>query len=326
MKDLPKHLLGGIIAFVVIALAGGGIWFWTNAQLAAAVENRSQLQQQISALGAKGIFPSSQNLQLLKGNVEAATSLSTALLPRFEKQTALLAPLTAEGKGLAPDLWKQRLFERRDALKKLAESRKTQLADDFYFGFKRYRVASPREGTTMDLGVQLAAIDEISRILFESKVASLTEVRRVFVEDTQGPSGGPAGAGEEALAAQVVPGGGGLYRVFPFEFRFQTSPEGLKQFVNGLARSEYFFVTRFLVVENLKNVVPKRSEISGQTAAAAGAGIPGLSATAGESKLLVPVLGQEQISVRARIDCILWNPPAAEPAKPARPVRPAPTP
>lgn len=321
MNAIPKHLLGGIIAFVVLAAAGGGAWFWTGSRLAAAVEERSSLQQQIATIGSKGIFPSSANLKILKDNVEAAGKIATDLLPRLEKQKDLLAPFTAEGKGMAPDAWKQKLFERREALMKLAESRKVAVTDDFYFGFKRYRVASPRPETTRDLGIQLAAIDELSRLLIEARVQSLTEVRRVMVDDA-GSTGPVSAAGDEGLAALVVEGGGGLYRVFPFELRFAASPAALREFVNALARSGNFFITRFIVVENQKNVVPKRSEITGQGAAPANlGGLPG-GPGAAESRLLIPVLGQEALNVRARIDCIVWSTPDAAPAKAPAPAKP----
>lgn len=324
MNALPKHLIGALIALVVIGLLGGGAWYWTSTRLDAAVEARAQANQELSALNSKGIFPSAANLKLLKENQEAAGGLASRMEPRFSKQAAALAKFTGpEGKGLGADAWKQLLFEKREELKKRAEAGKVEVADDFYFAFKRYRVASPPASATKELGVQLAAIEELSKILIDARITSLNEIRRVVVEETGSAA---ASNNEEALPVAVVDGPDGLYRVYPLEVKFQSSPAALQAVLNGLSASPHFFITRFVTVENQKNNVPRRSEVltqaGGNAVGTGGTSSPGERGVASAPKLLFPVLGQELLNVRARIDFIVWTapapstPPAAQPATP----------
>lgn len=312
MSQLPKHLVVSLIAFVVIGLLGGGAWFWTAGRLDTALLEYGSVTQQLQTVQAKGFFPSSQNLKLLESNQGAVAALSKELLPQMDRANELFAAfLSPDKKGLSQEAWKEKLVSTREELKKSAEHANIDLADDFYFGFKRYRVASPPAGATRDIGIQLAAIQEISHLLIKAHVSGIKEIRRVMVEDAGLPT--PAGGSEEALAAVAVDGAGGLYRVYPFEIKFQSTPQAMNKFVNELSRSPMVFLVRFMVVENEKNTVPRRSEFAASA-----------PAEGTEAKLLVPIIGQEQINARMRIDLVHWNgvPPEKKPPGPPKP-RPA---
>lgn len=312
MSQLPKHLVASLIAFVVIGLLGGGAWFWTAGRLDTALAEYGSVTQQLQTVQAKGFFPSSQNLKLLESNQEAVAALSKELLPQMDRANEMFAAfLSPDKKGLSQEAWKEKLVSTREELKKSAEHANIDLADDFYFGFKRYRVASPPAGATRDIGIQLAAIQEMSHLLIKAHVSGIKEIRRVMVEDTGLPA--PAGGSEEALAAAAVDGAGGLYRVYPFEIKFQSTPQAMNKFVNELSRSPMVFLVRFMVVENEKNTVPRRSEFAASA-----------PAEGTEAKLLVPIIGQEQINTRMRIDLVYWNgvPPEKKPPGPPKP-RPA---
>lgn len=309
MSQLPKHLVVSLIAFVVIGLLGGGAWFWTAGRLDTALAEYGSVTQQLQAVQAKGFFPSSQNLKLLESNQEAISTLAREVLPQLdranEKFSVFLSP---DKRGLSQEAWKEKLVSIREELKKSADQAKVETADDFYFGFKRYRVASPPAGATRDIGIQLAAIEEMSHLLIKARVGSIKEIRRVMVEDA-GMAASPGGS-EESLAAAVVDGLGGLYRVYPFEVKFQSNPQALDKFVNELTRSPMVFLIRFMVVENEKNTVPRRSEFAA-SAPAEGA----------EAKFLIPIIGQEKVNARMRIDLVYWNgvPPEKKPPGPPKP-------
>lgn len=318
MNALPKHLLGAMAAFAVIGLLGGGIWYWTSTQLDTAIQSRAQLMQELSTLNTKGIFPSSANLKTLQDNQEAAATLLSSMEPRLLAAQEELAPfLGTQGKGLSADAWKQLLIEKREELKKQAEAAKAQVADDFYFGFKRYRLASPPSGATRELGIQLAAIDGISRVLFASRIAALQEIRRVLVEES-GANLASSGS-EEVLAAVVATGGGGLYKVYPFEVRFLATPAAFMRVLSGLSTEKKFYIVRFATVENQKTGVPRRSEILSQSSRIASFGGEGGERPSAAAKLLIPVLGQELLNVRLRVDFIHWSPPASTPASTPKP-------
>lgn len=319
MTALPKHLIGAIVAFVVVGLLGGGAWFWTSSQLDQAIQSRSEVMQQLSALTAKGIFPSAANLKTLKDNQEQAAALGATMEPALAAGASALAPyIGPDGKGLGPDAWKQLLIEKREELKKQAESAKVQVADDFYFGFKRYRLASPPAAATRELGVQLAGIEAISRVLIEARIHSLAEIRRVMVEEVGGTPG--MASTEEALAAVVAEGPGGLYRVYPFEVRLQASASSLQKMVNLFSAQKQFFIIRSLSLENQKTGVPRRSEILAQAGLGnADPGGPEPSRAAAPARLMIPVLGQELLNVRLRVDLILWEAPAPAQAQSTTP-------
>lgn len=322
MTALPKHLIGALIAFAVVGLLGGGAWFWTSTQLDQAVQDRANVMQELAALNAKGIFPSPANLKTLKDNQAAAAALAGTMEPKLADAATALAPyIGPEGKGLGADAWKQLLIEKREELKKLAESSKVEVGDDFYFAFKRYRLASPPAGATRELGIQLAGIDTLSRILFEARIQALQEMRRVLIEESGTPAGGGAGS-DEVLAAAVVDGAGGLYKVYPMEVRFQATPAALKRVLNGLNAHSQFFITRFITLENQKSAVPRRSEILNQANSGVSApDAPGDRPPAA-ARLLIPVLGQELLNVRMRVDHILWTAPAAKTATTSTPTAP----
>ncbi|MDX6765796.1 MAG: Amuc_1100 family pilus-like protein [Candidatus Methylacidiphilales bacterium] len=312
MKQIPQHLLFGIIGFVVIGLLGGGAWYWTAGQLETALAERTSITEKLQQVQSKGFSPTSQNLKLLEGNKEAVSALAKEILPQLDRAASRFAPfLGPDKKGLPQETWKEKLVSVREDLKKRADQGNVQTADDFYFGFKRYRVASPPAGATHDIGIQLAALEEISRLLIEAKVGEIREIRRVMVEDS-GAVGGTTS--EESINAAVVEGTGGLYRVFPFEVKFKSSPSAFNAFVNALGRSPMIFITRFVVVENEKNTVPKRSEFA-NSAAKEGEG----------AKLLVPIVGQEDLVARIRIDLIYWKADASgeKPGNPNAKPKPA---
>jgi hypothetical protein len=316
MTALPKHLISALIAFAVIGLLGGGAWFWTSTQLDQAVQDRANVMQELSSLSAKGIFPSPANLKTVKDNLTATTTLDASMEPKLAGAAAALAPyIGPDGKGLGPDAWKQLLIEKREDLKKLAESSKVQVGDDFYFAFKRYRLASPPAGATRELGIQLAGIEALSRILFEARIHALQDIRRVFIEES-GPTPGGVGS-DEVLAASVVEGTGGLYKVYPMEIRFQATPAALKRVLNSLNAHPQFFIIRFITLENQKTAVPRRSEVLSQASSGASAPNDSGDRPSAPGRLLIPVLGQELLNVRMRVDHILWTAPASSTAKAA---------
>lgn len=323
MTALPKHFLAALIAFFVIGLLGAGAWFWTAGRLDDAVQSRAEVIQQLSALNAKGLFPDNSNLKTLQDNLQAATALAAQMEPPLTQAALALAPYVgADGKGLGPDAWKQLMIEKREELRKQAESARVQIADDFYFGFKRYRLASPPAASTRHLGIQLAAIEALSRAVIEARVNTLTEIRRVIpAEESPGQPASPSS--DEALAAVIADGSGGLYQVYPFEIRLQTSAASMFRLINLLNQSKQFFIVRAVEIENQKASIPRRSEILAQagtgdaSATAAAFTEPGRSAA--PPKLLIPVLGQELINVRLRVDLIHWQSPAdaAQPTSPS---------
>ncbi len=82
---------------------------------------------------------------------------------------------------------------------------------------------------------QLRAIEKISTLLIESHVDDINVIRRSEVE----PTGGP-----DTLDVPIVNDPNALYQVLPFEFQFDCTPEALRDFLNGVTKSDWFFAVR----------------------------------------------------------------------------------
>jgi len=316
MKELPKHLLVSIIALVVIGLLGGGAWFWSAQLLSSKINEKAAIQGQLMALEKKGIFPSAQNKKTLDEQAKELATLSEGMEPSIQQRMALFKDVRTVDdaglmKGLGPDEWKKLFEEKRNALRKMAEDKKVKIPDDFNFGFSSYVLAAPRLEHTLDLGVQLMAVQEFSKALIQSGAQELLLVRRAMVENKEAESRSTtsrtsSSGNEEAVEARVVTEPNGVYRVIPFEIVFKASPQSLVTLLNTLGSSPFLFVTKNLVLENEKTTVPKRSEV--MDAASAEATTSGAEAKP-TTKVLIPVVGQELVTVRLRIDLIDFLPP-----------------
>jgi len=295
MKDIPKHYIVAGVLFVVLGLLGGAAWFWTGTQLATALEEKQQLETQLQAVSRKGVFPSRANLEKLQTQTEAIDEKLRPVLMEIQETGKLFDPVRGtaneEGdySGISANEWKKLLGEKRDRLLALAQNKATQLPENFYLGFSKYRALNPAEADTYLLGIQLFAIEEMVEILLESSIDELNRVARVTAD------GDSAQGSTEGLAAQNVEGPAGLYTVYPFELSFKASPDSIFSTINRITDSKYFFIIRFIDIENEKTSVPRRSEV--------------ISDASSETmtKLLVPVVGQEKVQAVIRVDLIVWK-------------------
>lgn len=300
MKNLPKHYIVLIAVGVVVCLAGGGAWYWTGTQLSDALQKKQQLETQQQSIEVRGIFPSQANLDKLTQQSEEITATLEPVVAKLVETSKLLDPIrgskTEDGmyNGLSGNDWKRSLGEKRDAIIELAKSRNATLPEDFYLGFKRYRALNPAERDTFSLGVQLMALEELTKILLSSGVNEISEIKRVIVEET---GAGPTAQGN--LKAKLVEGPAQLYSIYPFEIALNTLPSALMDTVNAIAASPYFFIIRFVDVENEKTSVPRRSEVLSQ------------ASTDGD-KLIITVAGEERVKAVLRVDLLVWDPKPKE--------------
>lgn len=295
MKNFPKHYIVAIVLFVLAAIVGGGLWFWTGGQLTESLDRKNQLETQLQAVSSRGIFPSQKNLEQIESQIAAIHEKIDPVKASLQDTARLFEPIQgetdAEGNysGISSNNWKKLLGERRDELIKEAETRQVQLPEGFYLGFSRYRALNPPELATYPLGVQLESLYQLTNMLIQSEVSFIEKINRVMVEDSGTSSG------TEGLQAQVVTGPMELYTVYPFELSFTGSPRSMVQAINQIAQSPYFFVIRFVDIENEKTSVRRKSEILSQ------------SGSLDIQQLMVPIVGQEAIKVVLRVDLILWN-------------------
>lgn len=305
MKDFSKTHLTFLVLFLIIGLGGGYFWYWSVNNLEATVRTKAAVQKNLAEIDKKGLPPTKAVLAKLEENEKAFRELSGKSLEELRENVGLFDSVVLRhepGKlpvGLPPDAWKKLMNEKRIGLDKLAAKNKGQVPKDSYYGFQKFRIPNPEEKYTGQLGIQLLGLNEISTILIESRVRQYLAAKRADVTEPRSPGGGggSGGATDESLAASVVNGPAGLYQVYPFEVLIRCSTSELRDVINRLNQSKYFFVIRFLTVENEKSNVKSKSAI--QTELSAAATKAGL--------LMVPVAGNEYLQVRIRIDMLVWS-------------------
>lgn len=303
MKSIPKHLILAIVLFVLAALIGGGLWFWTGGTLETSLEEKRQLEMQIQSVSKKGIFPNRANLEKIQKSTEEIYTLLKPVEESVQKTSDVFDLIRGskdkEGNrsGLSANDWKRMLGEKRDELIELASANNVALPEVFYLGFERYRALTPAEDATYDLGVQLLAMSKILEMAFDSGVIELQEINRVYVEDKQ------VGLATEGLSAEIAKGPKDWYTIYPFEIKYIGTADSVTRLTNKIAKAPYYFILRLVDVENEKTSVPRKSEVISQAEGE------------GAQKNIIPIVGQELIKVAMRIDLILWdssNEPAAE--------------
>src|ERR1035438_8626428 len=92
-----------------------------------------------------------------------------------------------------------------------------------------------RIGLSPLLVKQLRAIEKISTLLIESHVDDIDQIRRSEVEPT---------SGSDTLDVPIGNDPKVLYQTLPFEFQFHCTPEALRDFLNSLTKSDWFFAVR----------------------------------------------------------------------------------
>jgi hypothetical protein len=308
MKSFPKHFMVAIVLFVVAGIIGGGLWFWTGSQLSESLSEKQQLETQIITVSGRGIFPSRQHLEQIEAStqeiIDLISPVQNAITETSQLFDSVRGKTDSEGKysGVSANDWKRMLGEKRDELIALAGKNTVELPEIFYLGFERYRALSPAEDATYHLGIQLLALDEILNIALESDVTAITEILRVYAEDKNAVQGG------DGLGAKLAQGPKDWYTIYPFELSFSAPAKAVSELSNKITASPYFFVIRFIDVENQKTSVPRKSEVFAQAG--------GDQA----QKNIIPVVGQEEVKVTIRVDLILWalqNESAAEEKKEA---------
>jgi len=315
MKDIPKHILVTVIIMVVVGLLGGGAWFWTSRQLTQKLGEKTELEGQIMAVEKKGLFPSAQNKKILQDQKIKLVDLEGVLTPDVQSKVnqfsavRTIDPASGAMKGLDPDSWKKVFGTKRLELRQLARDKNMAIPEEYNFAFKSYVLAAPRAENTLDLGIQLLAIEEIVKLLAGSGVETVVAIKRSLLEETPTVGVGSATGNDEALKAKILPGSENTYRILPFEVVIKSDPESVIRFLNGVGSSKFMFVTRFVYLENEKSTVPKRSEVTGGGGA--------ISATPEQKKNFISVAGREKVNARIRLDLIDFLPAAVDSKKPA---------
>jgi hypothetical protein len=239
---LKKHAM--IVGFVAAFLIVLGVVVWLQQQAsgkkaeidAALAEQMSELNHLLQTKPA----PAKENIDILKQDRAQVDHLYQELLANVAHSRIHAPP------DLRPVAFLQMMASQLAKLRQAADAAGVKIVDGFAFGFSRYAGTPPaiparnlsEEDTKRVVTLlvkQLRAIEKISSLLIESRVDDVTAIRRSEVESNNG---------SDSLDVPIVNDPRALYQTLPFEFQFHCTPEALRDFLNSLTKSDWFFAVR----------------------------------------------------------------------------------
>lgn len=259
-------------------------------------EKKSELESftsHINSLSNRIHYPNSKNMDLIKENSKAIEGFVISLKSQLQPEGNRLAEI----KEIEAVEFKQQLSSTADSLRALAKAQMVGLPVDFYFGFSRYQKQNPKKKDTLLLSKQLLGIEKLVGHLISCGPSKIENVLRSFEEDGEMKKGGSLEP--DQLRFSVYQNPDGFYTSYPLEVEFISTPSVAQAFVNGLAKMPYLFVVRSVYSTNQKPVPPRLDDLQRQyssTGQPAGTKLPPL----------VPVLGDEKIKFKIRVDLIEW--------------------
>jgi hypothetical protein len=294
VKWLKQHVM--LVAFVAAFVIVLGVVVWLQhdasgkkAEIDAALEEQtSQLNHFLQEKPA----PTPENINIVKQDRAKVDQLYQQLLANVSQSRVHAPP------DLRPVAFLQMMASQLAKLRQAAEAANVKIVDGFAFGFSRYAGQPPaiparnlsEEDTKRVVTLlvkQLRAIEKISTLLIESHADDINLIRRSEVEPTSGP---------DTLDVPVANDPKALYQTLAFEFQFDCTPEALRDFLNSLTKSDWFFAVR-------------KVQVAGEVPSTEKPGTPGAAAAATPTETAEPK--RTRLVVTVRIDLVEF------PGKPA---------
>ena len=239
-----NKFIGGLLVVFVVGLAGTG--YYLSGRYSAyktAMEQFDQQRTRITLLKSKPLFPSAENVELIKASVleyeSKVTELQKSLL-HFQK------PLNSSMKDTE---FQQLIKERVAVVQTLAESGQLELPGEFYMGLLKYRQDVPEPGAVGLLEYQLRAIERLMEAMVRSSVEQLVVLER-------DPLGVESNEYEAPVPAPVL-------ESYPLALTMVGTHESVRGFFNDISNdTEYFYRVRYCRIENSAQSGPQRSDDS----------------------------------------------------------------
>jgi hypothetical protein len=216
MKKLSAFDLGMIIAFAMVALLGGGAWWYLSGKLADAQAAVSAAASDFEKYSSREIYlPTRANEKSLQANIDLVKGQIDPLV-HTKLQSADNKVFSAAKQD--PVAWKHDLDERVGRLNGAAKVHGVAVPPNFYYGFSRYLNTNPGDEKTVVLTKQLLGIEQIANILIDASVKGIQTVRRTYDEDDSSGGGGSGGAkgDKDYLGGHSTNADGGTYVTYPY--------------------------------------------------------------------------------------------------------------
>ena len=310
--SLSKFDLGFIIAFVVVTLLGGGLYWYLSGQLDDARHQDNDVNARFAQYSKDPKYKvavSPANIKILQGNIDLLKGQLNPLIPaKLQPKENKLSTIPKED----PVAWKHDLDDDVHRLTAAAKTKGVALPPNFYFGFSRYLSQSPSDEQTLVLSKQLTGIDEIANILIKAPVKSIQTINRTYEEEPhQGAGNSLTLSGDkDHIGGYAITAPNNAYISYPFDADFVTTSESLRSILGELAQSPYVFVVRTISVTNSAPNSPETSILD----TLAGTSVAVSADTSASATPVAPrgpqyLFGKDDstIKVKLRIDMIEWK-------------------
>ena len=247
-------------------------------------------------ISGRAHYPSAENMSILTENSKKLEgfliSLKPILLPSGNR--------TTEIKEIESVEFKEQLSKSVDDLRALAKARSVSIPAEFYFGFSRYQKQNPKKKDTLVLGKQLLGVEKLVALLITCAPQKIESIGRSFEEEGDLKKSGSLEL--EQIKFSSFHHSEGIYTTYPLEVEFIGVTATLQQFLNEMNKLPYLYVVRSCYATSLKPVPSRLDELQRQFVTTATTGAPATKAPP-----LVPVLGEEKIKFKVRVDFIEWH-------------------
>jgi hypothetical protein len=241
----------GMVLFGLLFLGALGGLGW---QLRKAVDEQKNVELDLSAqdqtlrgLQSERPYPSQENIQKIKNDIEKVRALEVRLQQHLAKK---LVPLPQEQSEVDFTAFLTRSV---DSLSMLAFNT-IIVPQNYKFGFSRYEAAIPCKEPGVNkqecmelLGKQIYITEHLIKLMITNKISHLDYIHRAEAEP---------GSSADSLGVPVTGDQRSLYITIPFEIRFQSGPDEFQAFVNSLTHSEWLFAIRQMKVDVVGSVAP----------------------------------------------------------------------
>lgn len=257
LKD--NKFLSGLLVITMLGVLGFGYLLYASySKYAKAVTDYGDLAEKRAVLEGKSPYPNEENLGKLQS---AANSY------RDEAEALRKAMLTSQGEvltNLSPTKFQDNLRNKVDEFVTRAQREGVKLPSTFYLGFEDYRTSPPLQTAAPRLQFQLDAICDLLRVILDGGSRSV-EIKREKMDFERKVEDPPKGAKNKELKIEPEK----ALEPCEWEVAFTVGPAGYQQIMNKICNSksslgvnapEYYFVPRFMRIDNTAKEGPPRTE------------------------------------------------------------------